>query len=534
MKAVMILGAGLMQEPAMRAARALGYHTVLADGNPEAVLSRSADSFFNVDLKDIEGLIKVASTIEGLSGVLTAGTDFSYSVARVADALGLPGIPPAVALAASDKYLMRQTLHAAGIPVPVFASGCTSDDPIQKMEELAALKAPENPEKIWPLVVKPVDNMGGRGCRLVEDKSGLVQAWQDAAAHSRTGRVIIEDYIDGPEFSIDSLVYEGQLTVRGIADRHIFFEPYFIEMGHTIPSAYDPTILAELTDVFTKAVRALGITNGAAKGDVKYSKKGPVIGEIAARLSGGYMSGWTYPYSSGVDPAEDAVRIACGLAPSLPVEEKSNICAERAFISIPGTVADIVGLESARQMPGVQDIFSRIEVGTSVVFPRNNVEKCGNVIAVAPDYRLAALRAETASRSILVRLQPQNLATDAFLRQGLESTGPTGDWPPAAYEGISAIMQGVVAALPDYFSLQKPFRSIAIKPLIGLEREKATDWVGRSLQDSLDIVHAMTGVQVAPHADILLGKLFWQALFRGGYQAAVYIVDCLKQEHGLA
>ena len=84
--------------------------------------------------------------------------------------------------------------------------------------------------------------MGARGCRAARDAGELAEAIAAALPYSRSGRAIVEEYIDGPEFSIDALVDGGEIRIRGIADRHIFFAPYFVELGHTMPSAYPPEI----------------------------------------------------------------------------------------------------------------------------------------------------------------------------------------------------------------------------------------------------------------------------------------------------
>ncbi|HCQ86469.1 MAG: hypothetical protein A2087_10490 [Spirochaetes bacterium GWD1_61_31] len=534
-RAIFILGAGVMQGPAIRTARQRGYQVVVADGNPAAPLAGQADRFVRVDLKDIDGLIAAAASIPNLAGVFTAGTDFSVAVASIAAALRLPGLPVEAARRASDKALMRQCLQQAGVPVPCFATGTLESDPMELKERLATEKLAAGQPAVYPLVVKPVDNMGGRGCRLVGCDSELLAAWLDAAANSRSGRVIVEDYVDGPEFSIDALVHDGRLVPRGLADRLIRFSPYFIEMGHTMPSAYAPEIQQELLAVFERAVKALGITNGAAKGDVKYTRQGPVIGEIAARLSGGYMSGWTYPYASGINPADDAIAIACGQPPSFPAESLGLVCAERAFISIPGTVAKLHRLTEASNLPGVRDVFSRVNPGDRVVFPRNNVQKCGNVLAVDVSRNGADAMAEAAARSILIQLQPADAETDRFL--SLYNQGPVPGveypWPPQAFPDISALRLGLVAAMPDFVRRNLPAATLAIAPLANLEGEAGTDWQGRSLAESLEAVRLITAVSLGTEADLVLGRRFWQALFQAGYQAAAYVVDSVKQEYRL-
>ena len=180
MKAILILGAGVMQGPVIRIARRKGYRVCVADGNAKALHVPDADEFVHVDLKDKEGLAAAAAGLKDLAGVMTAGTDFSASVAWVAQQLGLPGIPYEVALDASDKARMRTRLAAAGVPVPAFAYGTIKDDPealaaclVSNSATTAYSSSPTASSTVYPLVVKPVDNMGARGCRLVRKASEL-------------------------------------------------------------------------------------------------------------------------------------------------------------------------------------------------------------------------------------------------------------------------------------------------------------------------------------------------------------------------
>ena len=125
MTTILILGAGIMQEPAVRIARRKGWRVILADANPQAPARAMADLFVCIDLKDRDGLLAFARSIRtssGLDGVFTAGTDFSSSVAWVAEKLGLPGIPYCVAMKATDKCLMREAFAAADVPSPRFSS----------------------------------------------------------------------------------------------------------------------------------------------------------------------------------------------------------------------------------------------------------------------------------------------------------------------------------------------------------------------------------------------------------------------------
>jgi len=531
---ILILGAGVMQGPALSIAAEMGLETVAADANGEAECIPLASRFEKVDLKDREGIAALALSLKengGLSGILTAGTDFSGSVAWAAEKAGLPGIPFESAIDASDKGRMRKRFREAGVPSPEFIV----------MEALpkpgSALPFP------WPVVVKPVDNMGARGCRRVDNDTELEAAVTDALKFSRSGKVIIEEYMEGPEFSVDALVYNGEITICGFADRHIFFPPYFIEMGHTMPSSQDECTIHALLDAFSLGVKALGITNGAAKGDIKLTSRGPMIGEIAARLSGGYMSGWTYPYSSGVLPTRGAIEIALGKKPTCLKPEWNHTSAERAFISIPGKVLSITGIEKAKVMPCIKNVFTRIKPGSLVSFPDNNVTKCGNIISAAANRDEAINAAESAARSILIRLDSPNKATEAFLSASPEPSGKI-TFPPDAFSldaRIDSRLLSLLNALPETQN-DNPLEPQAscqlyLYPFPEFTEAGLKDYVGRSVTATLEAIRLLTGLELplglpgaasALNKASYLGKSFWKALIRGGYQGAVYYIDSLK------
>ncbi|MDR2479363.1 MAG: ATP-grasp domain-containing protein [Treponema sp.] len=530
---LIILGAGVMQGPAIGIARELGFFTIALDGSPNAPCVSMADAFEQIDLKDKESIEAFARSLQkegGNLGIMTAGTDFSASVAWTAERLGLPGIPYEAALNASDKERMRSCFKKAGLPSPEFTV-------IGSADSGESMPLPGG----FPLVIKPVDNMGGRGCRRVDRPEEFRAAVDDAIRFSRSGRAIVECFMEGPEFSVDAIVHHGDITVCGLAIRHIFFPPCFIEMGHTMPAAIDNKKQQAILETFRSGIRALDLagagSTGAAKGDIKLTPNGPMIGEIAARLSGGYMSGWTYPCASGVEPTRSAVLAAMGREPGNLVPLKEWTSAERAFISIPGTVKSISGLEAARKQPHVTELFLRAAEGSTVIFPENNVSKCGNIISAAPDREAAITAAETAARSILVRLDADNRETAAFL--DAETA-----FPPDAFQ-LGPELKAVLKTLPEGIPPESPVPpDAALIPFPGLTACGLRDYAGRTVTESLQAVRTLTGLslpellpETAKSSDnitgVFLGKSFWAAFVRGGYQGAVYYIDRSGMGNGL-
>lgn len=441
-KRILILGAGLMQEPAIRAAKELGCEVIAVDGNPNAVCAKEADKFFPIDLKDIPALIDLAKNLKekGLHGVFTAATDFSVSVAAVAESCSLPGHSLEAARRASDKVLMRECFEKHGVPSPKFTH-------IFKNEIDEAIQILKQKAIPFPITVKPADNMGARGCRLVYSQDELRPALEDAVNFSRSGKAIAEEFIDGEEFSLEALVINGEIFLNALADRHIFFPPYFVEMGHTIPSIKSKEECDELIRVFFLGIKALGLTNGAAKGDIflrkadpkKSGKRTACVGEIAARLSGGYMSGWTVPYSSGFNVTKAAVKIALGEpvdelpkdgAAHFSAERAALFSAERAWISVPGIIKKIYGLEEARSTKNIKDVLPRLFEKDETVFPKNNVEKCGNVLSSAESYDEAVKASMEAVQKIFLRLERANNKTNLFFEKTNPSIAVQGNYPP--------------------------------------------------------------------------------------------------------
>ena len=612
-KRVFMLGAGFMQGVAIRAARALGCTVVAADGNPSAVCAAEADEFVCIDLKDTARLIDYARYLQqngGLDAVFTAATDFSAAVAAIAAACGLRGHTLEAALNATDKVRMRECFRKAGVPSPAFIELTAADlaAPADRLEargnvrysDLGAATADTLERRLgelagrFPLVVKPVDNMGARGCSLVKNLSELRKAAATALQYSRSGRAIVEEYIEGSEFSIEGLIFGGRLYITALADRHIFFPPYFIEMGHTIPSDCTQDIADEVMSVFERGVHALGLTDGAVKGDILVRNGKAFVGEIAARLSGGYMSGWTVPYSCGLDITAAALTLALGGSPRLHtcgkdffvVPLKQNcpfVSAERAWISIPGQVASVSGLEAARAAPFVKDVFPRAGAGDTVVFPQNNVEKCGNVLSAAPSRREAVQASEAACRKIVLRLKPHVAETDAFLAElhfpaeqqifppnFLQFTEPLAGVETAAKVAVEVLATapaadskgqrsgGSSAASSAFFdrlladAVYEEKEGFVLPCFLAAALGTACDLQGRSLRELLHQaleeepgLASILGISGSPERsavsalssrksrgssslDIQRKNGYWKALIRGGLQGLLYRYDCEK------
>ena len=531
---VLILGAGLMQKPAICAAKELNLKSFVIDANEKALCVPDADVFKKIDLKNKEQIYEYAKILketENLCGIFTCGTDFSASVSYAAEKLSFHAHKYENALNASIKPRMRACFDEGKVPSPRFYS-------VQNDYDMAL----DCVNKIgFPCVVKPADNMGARGCRLIRNPDECNRAVNDAFNNSRTRTIILEEYMEGPEFSIDALVYNGTLTITGFADRHIFYPPYFIETGHTMPSVFDKEKQKELITVFAQGIKALGLTEGAAKADIKYTENGPEIGEIAARLSGGYMSGWTFPYSSDFNLVKEAMKISCGIKPDellerrIPLEykfpEKSknfekpfelfeipsvHVSAERAYISIPGKIKSIERI--GEEVPSeIKNVFPRdFKAGDEVDFPRNNVSKCGNAVSLSDNYEKAVSASEKEAGSVLIRLDKNNPETENFLAD--KELPDEKGFPPASFSAYEKLKETEISGIVE--ENESVLKNVPVEIKTALDSVEK-NWNYRTLSEEAELFDLIT----KKHRPVSKNR-FWKAILKGGIQAALYVIDC--------
>jgi len=398
-KNLLIIGAGIFQTYAIRVAKRMGLSVCVIDQDANAPGIRLADHHMIASTRDISQAIRCARRFRnryGLDGVFTCGTDVSHTVASVAEALDLPGIPPETALMATDKGLMRTALKKAGVPVPDFRIVQSLSQALEAARQIG-----------FPLVIKPVDNMGARGVRKCRSRKELETAWSETSRHSRTQRIILESFIPARELSIDTLVDRGRIHLLTIADRIISGSPFFIERGHTIPSMQPPGELQAAFAMAKKGIRALNIRTGASKFDMRLSKNGPIIGEMTARLSGGFHSQLTDPLATGMNSIKAAIDLCLGN----PLDVKDitprfhrHAC-ERSLYPRPGRITAINGIEKAKQMKNIADIIINIKIGDLLHPLNSNIGKAGHVIGYGSTRAEAVKCTLDAVRAIHIRTQ---------------------------------------------------------------------------------------------------------------------------------
>ena len=393
-KRILMFPAGPAQREAFLAARDLGLRIVAVDRDPHASCRTLADEFFVLDPGDPDALTAFALDYHQrtpLSGVLVVGCDIPVSCARVAAALGTPGLSEQAAALTVDKLRMKQVLRGEGVAVPDFYQ-------VADAGEVEALVRRQNRR----MIIKPNDNSGARGVQQLDIDSDFAQAFTEAVSQVKRSGVILETFEPGPQISTEALVYQGEIFLTGFADRNYeyieHFFPHVLENGATLPSSLNPTQREEVVDMFRRGIRALGIDNGVAKGDMVYTADGAKVIEIAGRISGGKFASMIVPQASGVQLLHAALQVAVGQAPDsvyLRTTRDQGV-AVRYMFPPSGRLIAVKGEEQARSLPGVLELVVSYQPGDLIGPMRSHPDRGGWVVCSAESRAAAVARAEDA------------------------------------------------------------------------------------------------------------------------------------------
>lgn len=331
-------------------AKALGLRVVAIDGDPAAPGLALADVGEAINITDPHAVTDCARR-HGVRGVWAGAEAGVLAASAAATELDLPGVPPAVARCMRDKAAMRAALDQAGVPNVAYREAADLASAEQAAAELGL-----------PVIVKPADGNASKGVRAVDHPADIALAFASAAKRAASGRVLIEEFVEGPEFNVDGLVHQGRFILGGITGKVVSPLPHRFDTGIYMPTGLGEAAESEIAAAVAQALEAVGYTTGAAHVEIILSPKGPRIVEMAARPGGGRIPSDLIPLTYGVDYVADSLRIALGEAPV----ESRRYTKGAALYWTPthsGVVTAVEGVEAARATPGVCDVVVHAKPG---------------------------------------------------------------------------------------------------------------------------------------------------------------------------
>ncbi|MDD3428785.1 MAG: ATP-grasp domain-containing protein [Oscillospiraceae bacterium] len=334
MTKVAIIGAADFQCPLILKAKSLGYETHVFAWEEGAVGKAYADYFYPISIAEKEQILEVCRRIQP-QAVCSIGSDLAViTVKYVSEALHLNGNSAATSLQCTNKYEMRKTLQAGGLPCPGFFVAVKAAD-LKQAEQLT-----------YPLIVKPTDRSGSRGITKVANKEELAAAFAVATDYAFSHSAIIEEYIDGDEYSCESISFDGRHHFLALTKKYTTGAPHFIETGHMQPSDIPAAMQPDVVNIIHKALTVLGIKNSASHAEFKITSAGELrIIEIGARMGGDCIGSNLVEISTGKDFVKMVLDVALGKAPDLTVQHAPKVAA----IQFVFTQADLQQLAYIKQ-----------------------------------------------------------------------------------------------------------------------------------------------------------------------------------------
>lgn len=351
----------------------MGLQVIAVDMNPDAIGFAETGIIKEViSTIDIPAVLACAKK-HNIDGVMTLASDMPMrTVATVAKELGLVGITEETALKATDKACMREALKQCGVPIPKFYKVSDKNE-----YDIATSKFNV------PFIVKPADNSGSRGIVKIEDLSDwqlISDAYEYSRSSSRNGNVVVEEYMNGSEVSVETIAVNGECHVIQITDKITTGSPHFVEMGHTQPSQLNYDTKRRISEAAKLANQAIGITNGPSHTEIIVTEEGPKIVEIGARLGGDCITTHLVPLSTGVDMVTCCIRIALGEEPKTEIKFSKG-AAIRYLSCGAGKIESITGIETAEALEGIRQISIVHNIGDTVSEIKSSSDRVGFVVA---------------------------------------------------------------------------------------------------------------------------------------------------------
>ncbi|WP_030585064.1 MULTISPECIES: ATP-grasp domain-containing protein [Streptomyces] len=332
-------------------------------------------------------------------GVITSCDYYLPTAARIAGLLGLPGPTPEAVGNACRKDATRRILAGAGVPGPRFAV-CA------EWAEVAA----EARDIGYPLVLKPVDLCAGMFVRRVDDEAALAHAYRALAAFPVNARgqrrapvVLIEELLDGPEVSVETVSSGGSVHIIGATDKSVGGAPAFIETGHMFPATLDAADTAAAEETARQALGALGLDEVVAHTEIKLTAAGPRLVEVNPRPAGNRITELVR-HVTGIDLAAACVDVALGREPDLRRRATGLTSAAIGFL-VPdqdGVLETVDGADVVRAAEGLLEL-QLADPGKAVRAAGSNNEYLGHVMA--GDARGPGARASV--EALLTQLRPR-------------------------------------------------------------------------------------------------------------------------------
>ncbi|WP_405590319.1 ATP-grasp domain-containing protein [Streptomyces sp. NBC_01092] len=394
---LLLVGVGMMGRPYVAAARRLGLRVRAIEAQDWAgaiedlvdAVEPSQGKYGSLDELWAE-TVHAAVQANRPDGVLAFTESHVLGAAMAQDRLGLPGPSLQAAVVSRNKALQRGRFRAHGIGQPEYL---LTDD-LRGSAQWAGARL--------PVVVKPLSSAGSEGVELVADAAAF-----DRAALRRAAQrpLLVESALDGPEYSWEALVRDGEIWFSNLTAKTTTGPPHFIELAHRVAAPLPPADAEQVAGLGRSILAAIGMRTGIVHLEFRMTSAGPAVMEVAVRTPGDYiMELCSLAY--GVDWHEMVVRLAVGAELPPPPRGPVRHAASLFVVSDPGEVIALDGLDAVRDHPAVVDAAFRVAVGDTVAPASSSLQRTAYAVLAADSPEELEEAIEFTRRTLSIKTVP--------------------------------------------------------------------------------------------------------------------------------
>lgn len=368
-QAILVFGVGELQQSIILRAKKMGLFVVGIDPCADACCKADVDAFEVVGGQDFEQTVAVAEKYK-VSALVTAATDKPLvMMARVAKHLNLAFYSEETAVWSTDKFQMKKRFVEGGVP-------CAQGRLIHSVDEAHDL--------IFPIICKPRDNSGSRGVKLCNNIHELQACVDEALENSHLNTVLVEEFIEGREFSIESLHYAGKSEVIQFTEKKTTEFPYNVELGHKQPASLSDFEKDEIRNIISKIASCMHYENCPSHTELKINDRGVFVIETSPRLGGDYITSTLTPLSTGINLEDQLLNIVLN-KPVDTVSGKVDHASAVCFFSLPeGEVTAIDDrISEVSSWSHIHSFVLKLKVGDKVNQITSSLNRYGQFIVTA-------------------------------------------------------------------------------------------------------------------------------------------------------
>ncbi|OAB43108.1 ATP-grasp domain-containing protein [Paenibacillus antarcticus] len=333
------------------------------------------------DIRDEDALFEAITNSEyhNKLDALIPATDYaSHLTAKVAQRLGLKGVPYEAALKSRNKDLAREAYAAHDVPSAKFKKVKTYEEAALAAEEIR-----------YPIVLKPTNASSSQNVFFINSSTELKQAMAEIIGFKETymnfkvrEEYLIEEYLDGQEFSVELFLQDGNPIFSTVTEKTTSPLPYFVEIVHTLPTSVYSERGEDIINTAVSALRAIGLINGPSHVEIKLTDDGPRIIEVNGRPGGDNISSDLLIQALGFDIFKATVSYYLDLPIDIHINHNRAASVAYLIADKDGTVSNIRGLEHIDNHENVIRSHFSVQLGDQISVPKSSDDRLGYVITV--------------------------------------------------------------------------------------------------------------------------------------------------------